>query len=368
MKCNQCGKEIEDNSIYCSKCGSKVLEQNIHRLSNSEDINNSNSLNVNKIIDSVKNTKLFEFIKDMHFVKFLKYSYKEKHYGILLYSCIMIYLIYGQFHYISTYDGYHLSISEFFVVFLIFLFVLLVVFSIIEEFLNGFGQKILCFIIGAKKIERREHIEKLKLPILNEIKNAKNSGLQLPEYMEVYVIDTFFPLIYAIGMNTIVVSTKMGAIKKDIFKAKILTELYRINRMSPDNLLFLLGSNILLLIFTIFVMIFGSIYLFFGDRNKYGEVFSDSKYGGIVIVITLAGITLWLKISSLFVSKRIKDDILEGDLYAYKMGYGEELCIYLDHLMPKSLEGKYKLFEIMGQPSKDERIASLQRAGVNYNS
>lgn len=110
---------------------------------------------------------------------------------------------------------------------IIYVIIIAVLYWITSLMLNKFGQNALCLILGAKKIERNEHVETLKKPVEELIEETKAKGMALPDDIEVRMVNHSEPIAYAIGMNTIVVSSAMAELKEDIFKAKIMAELNR---------------------------------------------------------------------------------------------------------------------------------------------
>lgn len=231
--------------------------------------------------------------------------------------------------------------------------------------LNKLGQNALCSILGAKKIERNEHVKHLKTPVEEIIKETKSKGMALPDDIEVRVINHSEPIAYAIGMNTIVVSSAMTELKEDIFKAKIIAELSRINRFDPDYLLFMLGSNVISLILAAIVLFISKTEMLFGDRRSSFLSESDSKNASYLYYATFAFLALWLGICYLLIRKHVRNNTFDSDQYVAQNGYGEALCLYIDQVLPNKLPKRYMLLEF-GHPSKDERIAALQKSGVDY--
>lgn len=314
-----------------------------------------------------QNNNFSKSINRIHIIKFIKHAWSERQYGIFVYLMIWMFIVFNIVKN-SVLDSLTLENFMNYEVYVIrdmLIWGIFVPGVITNIVLNKFGQKILCIIMGAHKIKRNEHIQRIQMPTEAIIKELRTKGLNLPDNINVCIMNCAEPLAYAVGMNTIIVSEGMAEVDEDIFKAKIITEAYRISQMDPDYLLFMLGSNIIGGILAICMLLIGGIDMFFGSRrsNIWGE--SESKSGAYLYYGTLAITTIWLGICYLFVRKYKRRNTFEADKYALQFGYGEALCLYLDKIVPKKKSKGQKLLEI-GCPSKDERIAALQKAGTTY--
>ena len=358
MLCSKCGNEIRKDAKFCSKCGASVVILDDSQIK--ENTNSGPSDKCSASDETIKDQsedganekiKQNEFAKGdvrrFHIFKFIKYLYGAKQYWFL--GFIMLMPIGSLF-----------SLNL-----LIFAYVFGITCLTCSIAMNGAGQWALRFILGGRKIERNEQIEQLKNPINLIIEEARLNGLALPDKIEIYVVNYEKPLLYAVGMNTIIVSNGMSELQKDVFKAKVLMELYRIHRMDPDYLLSIVGSNVIGLIMAIFVLITSRIDMMFGDKRSSFWRESESKEGALVYYATIVCLAIYLGIGYLFTRKATRKNTFDADLYVNQCGYGEALCIYIDQIMPNKLPKKYKILEL-GHPSKDERIAALQNAGVAY--
>ena len=149
--------------------------------------------------------------------------------------------------------------------------------------------------------------------------------------------------------------------RDDLFEAKIRTELYRINHMCPDYLLFALGSNFIGLISCIFILMLAGLQKNYGSHSTFFlHSTSDSEMGAILYYLTFFIAIAWVGLSYIVIKSVIQTDILKADEYVADCGYGEAQCIYIDKV-PESPHAK--ILEI-GYPSSDKRIAALQGMGV----
>lgn len=311
--CNSCGTKNFGNSKQCSGCG-KYFEQ---------DDQNEN----------------MSYIKKSRLYKYLKYCYDTQRWNILIYFCLVTLV--------------QTVISLFSIPFLIFL-------------LSEKGQSLICWIVGAKRIDRSDYQEKVQQPVNEIIQKARQKGLNLPDNIEIRMIHNDVPAAYAIGMNKIIVTDSL--LENPYFlEPKIMFELHRIHNMAPNLLPVVVGSNIILIIVLLILLIttlFGGFKKNYGDsRNSFWSGSSETKegailfYGSIILIVGLISIFL------LFVKSIVKRDVYLSDQYMAAIGFGEIHCYYIDTVSEE--DGSLaKGFCELGYPSKDKRISILQN---NYH-
>ena len=311
--CNSCGTKNFGNSKQCSGCG-KYFEQ---------DDQNEN----------------MSYIKKSRLYKYLKYCYDTQRWNILIYFCLVTLV--------------QTVISLFSIPFLIFL-------------LSEKGQSLICWIVGAKRIDRSDYQEKVQQPVNEIIQKARQKGLNLPDNIEIRMIHNDVPAAYAIGMNKIIVTDSL--LENPYFlEPKIMFELHRIHNMAPNLLPVVVGSNIILIIVLLILLIttlFGGFKKNYGDsRNSFWSGSSETKegailfYGSIILIVGLISIFL------LFVKSIVKRDVYLSDQYMAAIGFGEIHCYYIDTVSEE--DGSVaKGFCELGYPSKDKRISILQN---NYH-
>lgn len=350
MHCPKCGQENQGRARFCTACGAKLTNEADR---NAEELNIDNGIAVDglygeKSKDNRKESFLTK-INRFHVLKFIYYQFKAKHFIMLLFFAAIFYAIYAISE--GRIDGVFYNC--------------LIQLVICHFFMNGVGQALLRLFMGARKIERYEYIENLQKPVEQIIDIVRNEGLDLPERINIYYCNSDQYFAYAVGMNSIVVSVKMIELRDDLFEAKIRTELYRINHMCPDYLLFVLGSNFIGLISCIFILMFAGLQKNYGSRStSFWHPTSDSEAGAILYYLTFFIAIAWVGLCYIVIKSVIQTDILKADEYVADCGYGEAQCIYID-IVPESPYAK--ILEI-GYPSADKRIAALQGMGVQYSN
>ena len=311
--CNSCGTKNFGNSKQCSGCG-KYFEQD----------------DQNKNMSYIKKSRLY---------KYLKYCHDTQRWNILIYFCLVT-LVQNV-------------ISVFSIPFLIFL-------------LSEKGQSLICWIVGAKRIDRSDYQEKVQQPVNEIIQKARQKGLNLPDNIEIRMIHNDVPAAYAIGMNKIIVTDSL--LENPYFlEPKIMFELHRIHNMAPNLLPVVVGSNIILIIVLLILLIttlFGGFKKNYGDsRNSFWSGSSETKEGAILFYGSIILIVALISFFYMFVKSIVKRDAYLSDQYMAAIGFGEIHCYYIDTVSEE--DGSLaKGFCELGYPSKDKRISILQN---NYH-
>lgn len=383
MFCPKCGNEIKEGASFCPKCGTKVasnqenFQQNNYKSQNSQQTKNVKKHTMKTISSkNMEQTTTSDFgedlvsgnIKERHFAKFYTLVKREKKTGMLVYLTILLAIVVGtviwSFSEAISEDGFFSGIFR-----AIFTAIVLPTFTwcLFQLILNGFGQACMRLIVGASKIERQDMIESITIPVEAIIAEARQNGLTLPDDIKVYQMKTDEAVVYAFGMNSIGVSYAMTELPEEVFKAKVLAELYRIHVMDPDYLLFMLGSNLVSIILGLFAIVVGWFYMTFGDRRKGLLTESDSMMGALLFASSIVCLSAWMGVCFLFIRGGVRANQFEADRYVAQCGYGEALCLYLDNCMPREFKFGLKLLE-MGHPSRNHRIAALQKLGVGYKA
>lgn len=383
MFCPKCGNEIKEATKFCPKCGKELVnqqgsaQQNSNQAQNLQQTKNATKHTMKTISSkNMEQTTTSDFgedlvsgnIKERHFAKFYALVKREKRMGMLVYLTILLAfvaaLVIGSFPEAISEYGFFSGIFQ-----AIFAAIVLPTFTwcLFQLILNGFGQACMRLIVGASKIERQDMIESITIPVEAIIAEARQNGLTLPDDIKVYQMKTDEAVVYAFGMNSIGVSYAMTELPEEVFKAKVLAELYRIHVMDPDYLLFMLGSNLISIILGLFAIVVGWVYMNYGDRRKGLLTESDSMMGALLFASSIVCLSAWMGVCFLFIRGGVRANQFEADRYVAQCGYGEALCLYLDNCMPREFKFGLKLLE-MGHPSRNHRIAALQKLGVAYKA
>lgn len=320
-------QEFSNDYTFCSSCGTK------------NSVNDERCTNCEKVLKQTNENVFYSTLKNNSLFKYLKYCYDTQRWGILIYFSLAMFI-----------QNY---ISIFAILFTVFL-------------LSKKGQSLICWIAGAKKIERTDYKEIVQQPINEIIKKARQIGLNLPEDIEIRIIHNQIPGAYAIGMNTIIVTDSLLE-NPYYLEPKIMFELHRIHNMAPNLLSVVVGSNFLLIFVLLILLVttlFGGFRKNYGDsRNSFWTGSSEAKEGAIIFYGSILLIMTLISFFYMFVKSIVKRDVLLSDQYMPSIGLGETHCLYLDTLSEID-DSIAKRICSLGYPNKDKRISILQE---NYN-
>lgn len=99
-----------------------------------------------------------------------------------------------------------------------------------------------------------------------------------------------------------------------------------------------------------------------------GEIAIDlgAFFSGIIVdCILVVLMKLWTKIGILLVMKTSRNNEYAADEFSAQLGYGVELCSFLDRFDSTGFEGLFATL-VSSHPANDERIRNLQKKGVDY--
>ena len=320
-------QEFSNDYTFCSSCGTK------------NSVSDERCMHCEKVLKQTNENVFYSTLKNNSLFKYLKYCYDTQRWGILIYFSLAMF--------IQNYT------SIFAILFTVFL-------------LSKKGQSLICWIAGAKKIERTDYKEIVQQPINEIIKKARQMGLNLPEDIEIRIIHNQIPGAYAIGMNTIIVTDRLME-NPYYLEPKIIFELHRIHNMAPNLLPVVVGSNFLLIFVLLILLVttlFGGFRKNYGDsRNSFWIGSSEAKEGAIIFYGSILLIMTLISFFYMFVKSIVKRDVLLSDQYMASIGLGEAHCLYLDTLSEID-DSIAKRICSLGYPNKDKRISILQE---NYN-
>lgn len=320
-------QEFSNDYTFCSSCGTK------------NSVSDERCMHCEKVLKQTYENVFYSTLKNNSLFKYLKYCYDTQRWGILIYFSLAMF--------IQNYT------SIFAILFTVFL-------------LSKKGQSLICWIAGAKKIERTDYKEIVQQPINEIIKKARQMGLNLPEDIEIRIIHNQIPGAYAIGMNTIIVTDSLME-NPYYLEPKIMFELHRIHNMAPNLLPVVVGSNFLLIFVLLILLVttlFGGFRKNYGDsRNSFWTGSSEAKEGAVLFYGSILLIMALTSFFYMFVKSIVKRDVLLSDQYMASIGLGEAHCLYLDTLSEID-DSIAKRICSLGYPNKDKRISILQE---NYN-
>ena len=232
--------------------------------------------------------------------------------------------------------------------------------------LSPIGEWLLRNFEGARRLETREEREYLE-PLFEEVcQNAKAENPKLSDNIGLFIIDAMFVNAFAMGRNTIAVTT--GAIEsftEDELKGVLAHELGHITYGHTKALLLSVIGNML---FSVLILILRLIIFAVDLLNA---IFAQTSIGYIImkimtIIVNMvfnASIFLFMYLGQILLSLNSRFNEFEADEFAYKINFGDELISALYLLKKISGSHKMTLKEKMtaSHPHIAVRIGRLER-------
>lgn len=233
--------------------------------------------------------------------------------------------------------------------------------------LSPVGEWLLCLFAGAREIKRLDVKVRL-IPLLEVVfADARRAAPWMPASLRLKIIYDDAPNAYAVGRRTICVTSGILTLTDDEIMALFAHELGHIAYGHSTIQLLIGGGNVLisgclLVVKLICWAVSGLLALM---------TLAARQPGGSVLAVLLGGLSsgliwLWTRFCLLFLRWSMRQNELDADAFACRIGYGWALAALLDSRLwsppPKGLlRGLYDT-----HPDSDERIARLQELGVNY--
>lgn len=234
--------------------------------------------------------------------------------------------------------------------------------------LSPIGEWIFSLSLGAKKIKRNDI--KLKLyPLLDIVQEqAIQRSPYISKNIKLKIIQDDTINAFAVGRRTICVTRGLLNLEDEEIMSILAHEFGHIAYRHTLIQVLVTCSNVLvsifLLIIKILCWIIAGFFSLFSFANK-------SYISGIIITLCAAFssflIWLWTKFCLLFLRWSMRENEYLADEYAYLLGYGNMLASVLDRSVCTQPQKGFLKALYSTHPSNDNRIAKLQKLGVEYS-
>ena len=297
---------------------------------------------------------------EFYFLDFVKNMIKKNNIGVciwLMLNTIFVSLILGD-----CFGGGVSGISLGFLVYII----------ILAVSLSPFGEFILRFQNNCKPISRIDYKERLE-PLFREVyEKVKRSNPEIPDDVKLYIVeDEDDPNAFATGRRTVCVTKGLLRYPDRYIKAVLAHEFGHLVHKDTDAILIIAVGNLIVNIFFFICRVFTKILttmivILFGFVSKSAVLTISAWIYKIFIdflLITLMGI--WTRIGVLLCLYSSRKNENKADEFSMKLGFGIELCEFLDGLGASHARGLWAALN-SSHPSNDSRIAYLQELGCAY--
>lgn len=239
--------------------------------------------------------------------------------------------------------------------------------------LSPIGEWILRVQNGCKKITRKEYIERLE-PIFREVyAKAKEQNPELPDDIQFYMCEDDTANAFATGRKTVCITEGLMRYPDRHIQAVLAHEFGHLAHKDTDAILIVAVGNLIVsamfviyrLIVKIFMLMVSFVFAFISEDagstiiSIIMRIFIDFLLAVVMQVWTKLGVLICLY------SSRKNENL--ADEYAYNLGYGVELCQFLDHLPPSKTKGLWAALN-SSHPDHDVRISYLQELGCTYRA
>lgn len=252
-----------------------------------------------------------------------------------------------------------------------------------------------------KKIERADQISFIETQYRAVLELANAFDAKLSADINLYVVESAETMVYALGRNTLAVTTGLFDFPANKIRALIARELGHISQKDTDFLLLVTSGNFTVIVCIWLLRIFlyialipvfalaGICYVF---GMLFGFLASFDSSGGLRMIgkalqmlckpipwiakklVELVGwigrtlTNLWNKVGVSMVLKTRQGYEYSADEFAFNCGYGDILCdIILNDNLSDQGEGIF-VDIVKAYPPSNSRLAKLQELGAEYSA
>lgn len=304
----------------------------------------------------------------MYFVDFFKNTLKKNKIGVLIWlsiNTIIVSTVFAAIFFEVLYENIVISYLLGIAMYIVILFISL----------SPIGEGILRMQNGWKEITRKEYIERLG-PVFSDVyAKAKEKNPELPNDIKLYMCEDDYPNAFATGRRTVCITRGLLCYPDEHIKAVLAHEFGHLAHKDTDAVLIVhIGNLLVTALFAIYRVI---IKLIIGFLSVVMAFVSEDMGMVIVTVITrifidfllVVAMQFWTKLGTLICLHSGRKNEKLADEYAFRMGYGVELCQFLDTDDVGSAKAK-GLWATLNSthPDNSARIAYLQELGCSYRS
>ena len=293
----------------------------------------------------------------MYFIDFFKKVFKLKNIGIIIWMVINLFIIIGFFP--STKAVTNASEALVTVIRGVVIYTVSVALA-----LSPIGEAIFRAMNGCREISDPSMLNRLT-PLFNEVyEKAKLKDPNLSQNIRLYMVDQPYPNAFALGRNTVCVTSGLLYLSDDEIKGIFAHEFAHLSNKDTDITLFIyVGNLIASVMFLILRVVLFIISFFLGSMT--GR--RNSAARGFVLAATLdliyaAIVGLYTKLGILLVNYSNRNHEFEADKFAYDLGYGRELRDALTELQGENVKPSGFVANLMStHPETYLRIEKLNK-------
>ncbi len=241
--------------------------------------------------------------------------------------------------------------------------------------LSPIGEFVIRLQTGCKRIKRKDQIDFLE-PVFREVYDrSKLVDPSLPDDIRLYINTDEAPNAFATGRKTVCVTKGLLQLPPENVKAIIGHEMGHISHKDSDIILLFTVGNMFVNGFIIIVRAFASMIKFTFSLvgmiagGVEGAMFSMLNAIGDLVIACTAGliVKLWTKLGLFLCMKSSRGNEYLADEFSFNLGYGTQLCGFLDAIEGSKPEGLFATLA-SSHPDSGDRIARLQELGVQYST
>lgn len=248
------------------------------------------------------------------------------------------------------------------------LYIVLIYLFFLVLSLSPIGEWVMCLMIGAKPIKRKDMRLKI-VPLLEVVYNqAYHKDSNIVKSINLKVIYDNSANAYAIGRRTICITSGLLKLPDKSIIGVLAHELGHLVHRDSEVQLMVAGSNVFITIILMFVKLMAILVT---AILSFAAFKSNNKV--VAVIIALCGalstffISIWSRICILFLKASMRANEYYADEYANEIGFGSNLAYALDSISTDNeVDNTFLKIINSTHPNYNDRVARLQDLGADY--
>lgn len=362
MFCPKCGKEVEQDDLFCWNCGAKMKKPTeetelLNDVAKNESIKESAVSIQGEACDYTKlPTEKKSGIRGIYFFDFIMRLGGKANIPLCIYlvlNVVIIGLIATAF--LALPIGWGMLAG------------LLLYIASIAIAISPIGEAIIRHQNGCKKIQDAATINRLE-PLFREVYyKAKKDNPEISSDIRLFINEEECPNAFATGRKTVCVTRGLLDYSDEEIKAVLAHEFGHLAHQDTDRILVVAIGNTaitaicLLFQFAALIMqFFMKIYaIFTSDEDGLFCALLGMLSSMLTIVLIGAFMKIWTKLGVLLCMKTSRSNEYQADEFAFDLGYGNGLCTFLSGLHSGKPKGLFASLA-SSHPDNSDRVARIQ--------
>lgn len=364
MFCPSCGVRVEEGEKFCYLCGTKLQSENV-RTNTVKEYDNDRNQSGDYDYESLP-TITESGIKSVYIVDFAIRMMDKSNIPLFIYLIINVIIIgFIATLFLQVPAGWGMVAG------------LLIYIASVSIALSPIGEWMLRRQTGCREIDEKAIVDRME-PLFREVYyKAKKANPKISSDVRLFINDDECPNAFATGRKTVCITRGLLSMSDEEIKGTLAHEFGHLSHKDTDRILVVsVGNTVITAICVMFQIaaVISEIFMkliaiFTNDDNSFAISIFATISRFITVALIGAFMKVWSAVGVALCMKTSRGNEYIADQFAFKLGFGEELCTMLGRFsrMEEKPQGLFASLA-SSHPASDDRIArirSLMTMGIS---